>query len=54
MNFCLPKIGWKKITVLLNTGSSNTFIQKQFLENIENEYMGKDKLSMSASVDQKK
>ena len=46
--------GWKKVKVLLDTGSSNTFIRKQLLEVVDNEYTGKKILSMSTFADQKK
>lgn len=46
--------GWKRFKILLDTGSSNTFIRKQLLDIVDHEYAGRETLSMSTFADQKK
>lgn len=37
----LKEGGWKRVKILLDTGSSNTFIRKQLLEIVDHDYAGK-------------
>ncbi len=46
--------GWKRVKILLDTGSSSTFIRKQLLEVVDHDYAGKETISMSTFADQKK
>lgn len=50
----LKEGGWKRVKILLDTGSSNTFIRKQLLEVVDHDYAGKETLSMSTFADQKR
>lgn len=50
----LKEGGWKRVKILLDTGSSNTFIRKQLLDVVDHDYAGKETLSMSTFADQKR